>query len=145
MAIVFDTSVLIAAFVESHPQHKIALPWVKRAKDGGIKWAVSAHTVVECYAVLTRLPLIPKISPSFAKLLIEENIEKSAQIVSLSATEYVALMKNVANLGLSGGIIYDAITVKAAQKIKAKGVLTFNVKDFQRLSLENPDFILSPS
>lgn len=144
MTIVFDTSVLVAGFVESHPKHRHALNWLKQAKADEFDWAVSAHSVMECYAVLTRLPLIPKISPSVAKLLLEENIEKSAKIISLSATDYLTLMKNVASLGLSGGIVYDAITLQAAKKIKAEKILTFNVKDFQRLSLENPEYILPP-
>lgn len=144
MTIVFDTSVLIAGFVESHPKHKQALHWIKRAKAEEFEWAVSAHTLLECYAVLTRLPLTPKIAPSIAKLIIEENVEQSAKIISLTSTDYLSVLKNVASLGLSGGIVYDAITYKCAHKIKAEKILTFNVKDFQRLSLEALEFITSP-
>lgn len=144
MTYVFDTSVLVASFVKSHPKHQQALTWLKRAKANKLDWAVSAHAIVECYAVLTRLPLSPRIAPNIAKLLIEENIENSAKIISLTTAEYIALMKHAADLGLSGGIIYDAITFKSAQKIKAEKILTFNVKDFQRLCFDNPDYIISP-
>jgi len=33
LRVVFDSSVLIAAFVEAHPKHDIALSWVKRGKQ----------------------------------------------------------------------------------------------------------------
>lgn len=143
MAIVFDTSILIAGFVASHPKHKEVLPWIQRARAQELEWAVSAHSILECYAVLTRLPLSPRLSPSLAKIILEENVEKSAKVISLSADDYFSLMKNAANLGLTGGIVYDAIILQSAKKIKAKGILTLNMKDFQRLSLEDSDFIIS--
>jgi len=33
MKTLFDTSVIIAALVESHPMHGRAFPWLKRAKE----------------------------------------------------------------------------------------------------------------
>lgn len=144
MLILFDTSVLIAGFVLSHPKHHQAFSWLNRAQTEEFSWVVSAHSLAECYAVLTRLPLAPKISPAMAKLMLEENVEKRAKIISLSATDYWSLTKEVANLGQVGGIIYDAISVRAAKKANADKVLTFNVRDFQRLAPEQPDFIVSP-
>lgn len=141
--ILFDTSVLVAGFVSSHPKHRPAIAWLKRAVAGDIEWAVSAHSIAECYAVLTRLPLSPKITPAVAKLLLEENIEKSAKIISLSATEYLSLIKELATLGLTGGIIYDAIIFKAAHKAKAKHILTLNPRDFERFSHEKGEYIIS--
>ena len=32
MKILFDTSVLVAALVESHPMHTRAFPWLKKAR-----------------------------------------------------------------------------------------------------------------
>lgn len=144
MVIAFDTSVLVAAFVTSHPKHAQALTWLKKAKKNDFKWIVSAHTIAECYAVLTRLPLTPRLTPSIAKLLIEENIKKSAKIISLSSIEYMKLMNEIADKGLTGGIIYDALTIKAAQKAKATKILTFNLKDFQRILPQHVDYFESP-
>jgi len=37
LKIFFDTSVLIAAFVEAHPGHKISLPWLQKVKKKKLK------------------------------------------------------------------------------------------------------------
>ena len=142
--ILFDTSILIAGFVVSHSKHLQAHTWLKRAKAGEFSWAVSAHTIAECYAVLTRLPLSPKISPAIAKLLIEKNIEASAKIISLSSSDYIALVKDMVNLGLTGGIMYDAVIYKSARKSKATHLLTLNPQDFHRFLPEKTDFIITP-
>lgn len=144
MKILFDTSILIAALVASHPKHELALKWLQRASTKNISLIVSSHTLAECYAVLTRLPTSPRIAPSMAFFLIEKNIKKFAKIVALSSDEYFKTLKHLVDLGLTGGIVYDAILLRTAVKAKAEKILTFNVKDFRRLASENPEFILSP-
>lgn len=144
MRLLFDTSVLIAAFVESHPKHHAALSWLQRAKTKEKTFFVSTHSLAECFSVLTKLPLSPKISPETAQYLLRENIEKLAQLVALNAKDYLAVLKQMTELGLSGGIIYDAITMRAATKSKVDKILTFNVRDFIRLSPQNTEWIVSP-
>jgi predicted nucleic acid-binding protein len=144
MRLLFDTSVLVAGFIASHPNHQAALPWLQRAKSKKHSIVMSAHGLAECYAVLTRLPLSPKISPETAQYLLRENIEDIAEIVALSSLDYRAVLKQMIELGLSGGIIYDAITVKAAQKAKVDKILTFNTRDFIRLLPKASDFVVSP-
>jgi predicted nucleic acid-binding protein len=63
MKVFLDTSILVAAFVEGHPYHTQALPWVQRAKRREIQGVIAAHTLAELYAVLTALPVRPRISP----------------------------------------------------------------------------------
>ncbi len=144
MRILFDTSVLIAGFVASHPRHHTALSWLQRAKNKEFTFIVSGHSLAECFAVLTRLPLSPRISPDTASYLLRENIEKLAEISSLSTRDYLLVIKHMTELGLSGGLIYDAITVQSAKKAKANKIITFNTKDFIRLCPENPSWILNP-
>ena len=60
----FDTSVLVAAIVDGHPKHEKALPWLSKAKAQEIEFIVSSHTLAELYAVLSALPVKPRISPS---------------------------------------------------------------------------------
>jgi predicted nucleic acid-binding protein len=143
MVIVFDTSVLVAAFVTSHPKHEQASASLKKIKEKHT-WLVSAHTLAECYAVLTRLPLSPKLTPPIARILLDENIIKYAEIISLSSKDYTKLIKETAEKGLSGGIIYDAIILMSAQKAKADKIFTFNLKDFRQLLPQNPGYFESP-
>ena len=144
MRIFYDTSVLIAGIVASHPKHPSALSWLQRAKAKKNSMLISGHSLAECFAVLTKLPLSPRLSPDTAHYLLRENIEKLAQIISLSSQDYLAVLKQMAELNLSGGIIYDALAVKAAHKAKADKILTFNSRDFMRLSKKDPSFILVP-
>lgn len=144
MLVLFDTSVLVAGFVTSHPKHLLAFRWLERVKNKEIQLCVSSHTLAECYAVLTALPLTPKISPATANYLINENIIKNAEVISLSSKDYVSTIKALCDQGFAGGIVYDAVAVKAAEKAKAKQLLTFNIKDFARLCTDETLFVMSP-
>jgi predicted nucleic acid-binding protein len=144
MKTLFDTSVLVAAIVEPHPMHTRALPWLQRAKAGKIDFLVASYTLAELYAVLTTLPLKPRISPLTAWRLVHDNVETSAKIISLSPSDYKDTVKHMSELGLTGGIIYDALIVKAAQKSGVERLLTFNADDFIRLWPGGESFIYIP-
>jgi len=144
MKVFFDTSVLVAALVKLHPTHSQAVNWLKRAKSHDLDMIISSHTLAELYAVLTTLPVSPKITPEMAWRLISENIEGVAAIISLSASDYIAAIKHLRDSGLSGGIIYDALAFKAAIKSNADKLITFNVADFERLWPAEKIQILSP-
>ena len=144
MKILFDTSVIIAAMIEPHPMHSRAFPWLKRAKLREFDLFIASHTLAELYAVLTTLPIRPKITPGVAQQLIYNNIEKVARTVSLSPSDYSSVIKRMRDLELSGGIIYDALIAKAAQKSKVDHLLTFNVYDFKRIWPEGVKHIISP-
>jgi len=100
MKILFDTSVLVAALVESHPMHKRAFPWLKQAIAKEFDMIVAAHTIAELYAVLSTFPIKPRISPLIARKLISENIETVAEIISLTSREYISVIKQISELGL---------------------------------------------
>ena len=144
MKTLFDTSVLVAAIVEPHPMHTRALPWLQRAKAGEIDFVVASHTLAELYAVLTTLPLKPRISPLTAWRLVHDNVETSAKIISLSPSDYKDTIKYMSELGLTGGIIYDALIVKAAQKSGVERLLTFNADDFIRVWTQGERYITIP-
>ena len=136
MKILFDSSVLIAAFVESHPKHKSSLSFLLKAKDKEFELFVSAHSILEIYSVLTSAPFKPKITPTLAKQIIENNIKRIAEIVYLTDADYFKIIENMSNLNYSGGIVYDAIIVECALNAKVDEILTLNFKDFLRLTKE---------
>ena len=144
MKILFDTSVLVAAIVEPHPMHKRALPWLQRVKTGEVAFFAASHTLAELYAVLTTLPLKPKISPLTAWRLVHDNVETAARLISLSPSDYRDTVKQMSELGLTGGTIYEALIVKAAKKSKVERLLTFNSNDFRRVWPDGEDFIYIP-
>lgn len=144
MKIFFDTSVLISGMIEAHPMHEISFPWLKRAKAKEFEWGVCSHTLAELYATLTSMPLRPRITPAIAVKLLHENIEKEAQVVSLTGRDYLAAIKNISKLNLAGAIIYDAIIAQAAEKFGADHLLTHNEKDFSRFFPQIDSFLIFP-
>ncbi len=144
MKILFDTSVIVPAFITSYPKHNQAFPWLKRALSGEFSFIVASHTIAELYAVLTSIPVSPRITPSLALRLICENIENRAEIISLTSSDYIDTIRFVCSLGLTGGVIYDAIIVKAALKAEVDKILTFNINDFKRIYPGNKDIIITP-
>nr|OGW28706.1 MAG: hypothetical protein A2X56_00785 [Nitrospirae bacterium GWC2_57_13]OGW43411.1 MAG: hypothetical protein A2X57_10925 [Nitrospirae bacterium GWD2_57_8]HAR45221.1 VapC toxin family PIN domain ribonuclease [Nitrospiraceae bacterium]HAS53932.1 VapC toxin family PIN domain ribonuclease [Nitrospiraceae bacterium] len=133
MKVLFDTSVLVAALVQPHPAHQRALPWFGRASSGKLECVVSAYSIAELYAVLTTLPVSPRITAGMAHRLIHENIESMASIIPLSVSDYLATIKHLADLGIIGGSTYDALIIKAALKAGVDQILTFNSADFKRV------------
>ena len=144
MKILFDTSVLVSGIVEAHPMHSRCLPWLQRAKAGDFQFLVVSHSVAETYAVLTTLPVKPRISPTVGLRLVHSNIEESARIVPLTVAEYRATIKRMANMGLSGGTVYDALIASAARKLSVERLLTLNANDFHRVWPEGKDIISVP-
>lgn len=132
MKVFFDTSVLVAAFVPAHPRHERAFERVQRSRSGEYRMLTSTHTLSELYSVLTTLPLSPRISPASAARIIHENIEGRADLHSLTAADYREVVRHLGATGLAGGIIYDALTCRAAIRAGASLILTFNPKDFRR-------------
>ena len=144
MKILFDTSVIIAALVESHPKHQRAFPWLKKSKKNEFELIIACHTIAELYAVLSALPTKPRISPAAAWRLVHENIEATGKIVSLTAAEYSSVIKKISERGLVGGITYDALIAKVAEKSKVEQLLTLNSDHFKRVWPEGEKIIVSP-
>jgi predicted nucleic acid-binding protein len=144
MKTLFDTSVIIASLIEAHPMHHRAFPWLRQAKERDFELIVAGHTVAELYAVLSSLPTKPRISPAVAWKLIRENIAAVGKIVSLTATEYSAALMKISEMGLAGGITYDALIAKVAEKSKVERLLTLNSNHFKRVWPEGEEIIVSP-
>lgn len=144
MKVLFDTSVLVAAMVEAHPSHAAALPWLKKAKGGDVAYFVAAHTLAELYSVLSTLPTSPRTTAALARRLIRENVEKGARVVSLTRRDYVSVLEELTELGLSGGVVYDALIARAARKVRADRLLTLNSDDFRRVWPAGERMIATP-
>jgi predicted nucleic acid-binding protein len=144
--VLLDTSVLVAALVELHPQHAIALPWLARGRARQVALFVAAHSLAECFSTLTSLPIRPPIGADRAHRLIEHDIlgQARARLVPLSGADYRAVISGVAGRGLRGGIVYDALIARAAEKVEAR-LVTFNARHFGRLVADPARRLLDPA
>jgi predicted nucleic acid-binding protein len=139
-----DTSVLVAAMVEAHPEHERALPWLQRIQDSSDTGAISTHSLAEVYSILTTLPVRPRITPAAARRLITHNLLGTFEVVSLSESDYAAIIDHLAGLGIAGGATYDAVILHAAAKSNVDQVVTLNERDFRRVYPALADKIIAP-
>lgn len=114
MRVFLDTSVIVASVVKQHRDHERAFAVLDRVHDGRHVGVISAHSLAETYAVLTRLPPPFRHSPEQALLSIETNLISFFEISSLSAGDYTALLREAATVGIHGGTIYDAVLIRSA-------------------------------
>ncbi len=145
MKVLLDTSVLVAGMVEAHPYHEQGFTWLKLAAEGEVEGLVAAHSLAELYAVLTTLPVHPRISGTDAAYLIQRDVGEHLEIVSLDGREYTEMIEHLAASGIIGGVTYDAIILQAGRKAEVDLVLTFNVKDFRRIYPGMADKVASPN
>jgi predicted nucleic acid-binding protein len=133
LRVFFDTSVLIAAFLEDHEHHAASLEaFVKTDKRHG---CCGAHSLAEVYSTLTRLPGKHRLSGEQALLLLG-NIRERLAIVALDDQEYYAAIVESAAAGMVGGAIYDALLARCALKARADTLYTWNLKHFQQFGPE---------
>jgi predicted nucleic acid-binding protein len=141
--VLFDTSCLIAGMVQTHAHHDRVAPWLARATRGEITGLVCTHSLAETYAVLTSLPLHPKIQPMAALTGIRQNLA-AFELIPLTQQDYQDTLEELVSIGLAGGVVYDALAAKAALKAGADNLLTLNAKHFLRLGPAISALVLEP-
>ena len=131
MNIFFDTTVLVAASEQSHPRYAQARPALLRVATGQDKGFIGLHSIAEVFAVLTRLPVRPRIHPIEAARLVTENILPRFEVVSLGKEEYLVALQEMASGGWLGAKIYDALLLRCAAKCPVERIYTFHPGDLQ--------------
>ncbi|MCS7066651.1 MAG: PIN domain-containing protein [Fimbriimonadales bacterium] len=134
MKVLLDTSMLVAALIESHPSHEWCLHWLQRVHRQEATGVVSAHSLLELYAVLTRLPVNPPIASATAWRLIEHNLHGKVEIVGLSADDYWTLVQSLAERQIRGGRVYDALIAAAGAQAQVEAIVTLNPRHFEQLT-----------
>jgi predicted nucleic acid-binding protein len=125
-----DTSVLIAAFATWHDGHESAVLALNR----GVR--LIAHTALETYSVLTRLPPPHRVEPVAVHAYLA-NLA-STDYLTLDARSHRGLIDHLAQHGVTGGATYDALVGLTAKAAGAR-LLTRDVRavtTYERLQLE---------
>ena len=134
MDIFFDTTVLVAASEHSHPHYAQARPALLRVAVGQDKGFMALHSIAEVYAVLTRLPVRPRIHPVEAARIVTENILPHFEVVTLGPEDYLEALTTMASGGWSGAKIYDVLLLRCAARCAVERIYTFNLRDFKQLA-----------
>jgi predicted nucleic acid-binding protein len=129
----FDTSVLVPVFYGDHVHHQASLAlFIQFDKSTG---SCGAHSLVEVFSTLTRMPGKHRISGDQAMLFIG-SIRERLSIIALSGDEYADALEASAALGIVGGAIYDAMLAHCAIKAKAEAIYSWNDRHYGRCGPE---------
>jgi toxin FitB len=101
-----DTSIAVPLLVQAHNDHAAVTHWwANRAV------ALAGHTVAETCSVLTRLPNDARLSPSDAAHLLAARFAPPLPLSAKTARRLPAIL---AEHGIAGGAVYDALVALAA-------------------------------
>jgi predicted nucleic acid-binding protein len=129
MRVLIDANCLVAAVLPQHEHHAATLADLTRRRSAGHTLIVSAHAVLEAYAVLTRLPPPHRLAPADASAVLDRNWGASESI-ALTGAECWRLLRQLGAAGTAGGRAYDGAIAACARKGKADEILTWNVRHF---------------
>lgn len=129
-----DSNCIVAVISRQHVHHERAMAEIDRRLSRGENLLLAAHSLVETYSVLTRIPEPARISPAVAWRALYEGFVPLGRVFSLSAEDYVLLLRRAAGAGIVGGAVYDAIIASCAGAAHAEVLLTFNERHFLRFA-----------
>lgn len=144
MNVLFDTSVLVAAVLPTHPHHHACQRWLDAAIAGKFGFFVAAHSITEFYRVLTAMKLTPQRSTQQIWSLLDLNILQHATVIGLNVHETIACIDRVAQSQQRSGIVYDALIAECAIKTKVDHLLTLNEKHFTRVWPNHAGEVINP-
>jgi len=101
-----DTSVAVPLLVKTHRAHGAVVRWWNRRDV-----ALSGHAVAETYSVLTRLPGDLRVTPADAARLLRARFASHLHLKPKTAARLPELL---AERGIAGGAVYDALVALAA-------------------------------
>ena len=117
-----DTSTLVGAVLEKHPQHAACL----RALQEAANPVTDAHALAETFATLTGFYKVP--SEAGAELTL--GLRAQVEVEPLPLADYETAISEARQRGIMGGGIYDSIHATFARRKGAKRIVTRNPSHF---------------
>jgi predicted nucleic acid-binding protein len=137
----FDTSALVPVFYGDHVHHAASIArFILCDKTSG---CCAAHSLVEVYSTLTRMPGRHRISSEQAMLFID-SIRERLSAVALDGEECADALKAAAALGIVGGGIYDAMIAHCALKAKADVIYSWNRRHYSLCGAAVTELLRTP-
>lgn len=121
---------MIAAVCAWHERHVDAADEITRRLRSAELMLIAAPTLIESYAVLTRLPPPHRMAPEVVLQIIEESFVGHGRVVALDGRSYRTLVHRLAETQITGGRAYDAVIAECALRERDVTLLTFNERDF---------------
>jgi len=131
--IALDASVIVPGLLSWHARHDTASAELVALLQKPGKILLPLHSLIEAYAVMTRLPPPHRLSPKNAFSILEGSFAKRSILVGLDGEEGWDLIRELSQRSIAGGTTYDGLIVACARKGGARLILTFNRRHFERL------------
>ena len=142
MKIGVDSCIIIAGVHASHPLHAIAARWlIKNIADNDL--VVAHHSILEAFAVLTRLPGRLRTNGSEARQLIETTVKTNMEVAPFDAPSIWSCLDSLTQQAAVGGGAYDGFILTLLRDAGAESLATFNTRHFARFALDFP--LIDPS
>jgi len=142
MKIGVDSSILVAGVHANHPLHAIAANWLIR-NIASKELIVAHHSILETYAVLTRLPGKLRTSGSEAKQLLESTVKSNMHVADFSSVSIWDCIDSIVSHSAVGGHSYDAFIIEILNNAEVEAIATFNTTHFIELTPDLP--IIDPA
>jgi predicted nucleic acid-binding protein len=123
---------MVPTLVLTHPHHERAVAALDRHLDAGDSMVLLAHTLLETYSSITRMPPKYRLAPDAAWNAIRESFLVRGTVVALRAEDYERLIPDMVAAGTIGGQVYDASIVACARLAGVEVLVTFNEQHFRR-------------
>ena len=128
MKLLFDSNVLVAELIEDHVHHQPSQLALKAA--AGSARIVAAHSITECYSVLTRAA--PRGyalgTASVGRAL--AHLSGRVQVRTLTTEQSLASILQFAQLGGRGPRLYDFLIGQVAALNGIDTIVTWNTRDY---------------
>ncbi len=128
-----DSSCLVAAVCTWHDRHADSAGEIRRRRGQGERMVVAGHSLLEAYAVLTRLPSPHRVSPGSARHVVLASAGDAP--VTLQPSGYRSLLDQLAEGSVAGGRTYDALIAACALETGATVLLTLNEAHFRQFEV----------
>ena len=123
-----DTSALVGAVLEEHPQHAACLRALETCADP----ISDAHALAETFATLTGFYKVP--AEAAAELTL--GLRALVRVDALSLADYATAISEARQRGVMGGGIYDSLHATFARRKGARRVVTRNPGHFAHTAPE---------
>lgn len=133
MRVGVDTTVIVAAVHANHPAHAEAARWLDGA-FGSHQVVLAHHSIIESYAVLTRLPADYRLSPAEAETVLTETLQNNASIAPFSSESVWDALHAFVATPSAGGATHDAFIIHLLEQAEVDVIVTYNEADFARLT-----------
>ena len=105
---------------------------------------VSAHSLVESYSTLTRLPPPHRVTPFLALEALMTSFVDGTEVVGLGPESVVRALQAAVERAIPGGAVYDFLIAQTALEYRVDTLVTLNARDFARFGLPLTIAVPSP-